>query len=160
LNEDAVDLFQINGLGLILDGLQETGETEVSGSSDYALAGTDDESKRFLSERIVSQPGLIEFGQDPRLHVVGSDLGHDDRIGDAAFDILVIGQTDGAQQGWLADKDKVVVLREILKKEAQFSQAVDIHEMSVVNDGGDHLAEMIQPESLLDETLFAQTLGT
>jgi hypothetical protein len=155
LDEDAVDLFEVHGLGLVFDGFQETGEGEISGPSDDALGGTDYKSYRFLGEGVVTEAGLVEFGEDPCLHVVGSDLLHDDRIGYSALDVLVVGQADAAQERRLADQDEVMVLGEVLEEQAELSEALDIHEMSVVNDRRDHLAQMVQSESLLDQALFA-----
>ena len=41
------------------------------------------------------------------------------------------------------------------QQQPQFTQAVHFHEMGVVNDGGNHDAEMVEAERFLDETFFA-----
>ena len=94
LNEDTVDLREVDGFGSITNGLQQTGEAEVPGPADDAFGGTNDEGERFRGERVVSEPRLVQFREYPSLHVVGRDLRHDDGVGDAALDVLIVAQAD------------------------------------------------------------------
>jgi hypothetical protein len=56
---------------------------------------------------------------------------------------------------WLCEKDEVVVFREVFEKEPEFSQAVHVHEVGVVNDGDEHFAFMIDFPAGIDEEFFA-----
>lgn len=46
---------------------------------------------------------------------------------------------------------RLVFLGEILKEQAQLAEAENIHQMGVINDGGEHFADVIEALRFLDE---------
>ncbi|QVL30234.1 hypothetical protein KIH39_15380 [Telmatocola sphagniphila] len=54
----------------------------------------------------------------------------------------------------MADEDEVVVFGEVFEEQPQLSQTGHIHEVSVVENGGDRLARMVEAEGLLSRTEF------
>jgi hypothetical protein len=48
-----------------------------------------------------------------------------------------------------------VGVRKILEEEAEFAQALGLHEVSVIDDGDEHLAGAMEAEGFLDEQAFA-----
>ena len=63
------------------------------------------------------------------------------------------------QQVGPADEDQVVVFGEILEEQSQLAQVGQVHEVGVVEDGGQTLAGAVEAEGLLDETPFAFESG-
>ena len=53
LEQDAVDLFEVDGLCAISDGFDERGDAEVARASEDAFAGAYDESERLCCVRRV-----------------------------------------------------------------------------------------------------------
>lgn len=102
LDEHAVDLLEVNGLVWSLMASSRQAMVRFLAFTDDALGGADDESQGVRSEGVVAEPGLVQFAEDPGLHVVRGDFGHDDGIGDAGLDVGVgdeadVGQTDRGQ---------------------------------------------------------------
>ena len=79
----------------------------------------------------------------------------DDRVGDAAFDVLVDAEVESGEQAGPADEDEVVVFGEVLEEQPQLAQVGQVHEVGVVEDGGQGLAGVVEAEGLLDEPAFA-----
>lgn len=65
---------------------------------------------------------LVELGADEGLDGVWSQLLHQDRIGDAVFDVFVDGERKAAQKLRLGDEDKAVVFGEVLEEQADLAQ--------------------------------------
>ena len=59
------------------------------------------------------------------------------------------------EQRGLADQDQVVGSGKVLKEQSQFSQALGLHEVGVVDDGNQHFAQAMDLEGFLDEHPFA-----
>ena len=66
LDEHAVDLFQIDGAGLIAHGLDERGHAEIFGPAEQTFAGAHNESERVGREGVVAEAGAVEFAEDKR----------------------------------------------------------------------------------------------
>ena len=64
LQEDAVDLFECDGFGLIADGLQHGTDTEVPGLADDPVGGSGDEVEGLVGEGVVSEIDAIELGKN------------------------------------------------------------------------------------------------
>jgi len=155
LKEDAVDLFEADNMFAVTDGFEHGGEAEVAQAAQDTLGGADHEGDSVLAEDIVAEPDEVELGVEEGPHVFGVEAGDLDGIGDAALDILVDGEVQFMDELGLGEEDEVVVLGEVLEEEAQFAQALDVHEVGVVNDGDEHLALAVDLPSRLDEEFFA-----
>ena len=114
LHEDAVDLFEVGGFDAVSDCLQQCAKTEVSGSSEYTLAGADDEIEGIGGEYIVCHFDAVELVEDELGHVIGGQLGDEYRVCDAALDVVVDVEGEPVQQCRLGDEDEVVVFGEVL----------------------------------------------
>ena len=108
-----------------------------------------------LREGVVAEADAVEFAQDEVAHGVGAEAFGDDRVGDAAFDVLVDAEVEGGEQAGPADEDEVVVFGEVLEEQPQLAQVGQVHEVGVVEDGGQGLAGVVEAEGLLDEAAFA-----
>ena len=155
LEQDAVDLFEIDAFGLIAHGFQETGEAKVAGATQEAIGGADDEGESFLGKSVVGETDGVELTEDEVMDLVGVEPGDDDRKGDAGLDVLVDAEVEIGQEGRLANQNQVVIFGEVFQQQPQLAQAGHLQEMGVVDDGGDHEAEVVEAESLFDEPLFA-----
>ena len=81
----------------------------------------------------------VEFAEDEVAHVVGVEPFGDDRVGDAALDVLVDAEVEGGEQAGPADEDEVVVFGEVLEEQPQLAEVGQVHEVGVVEDGGQGL---------------------
>ena len=108
-----------------------------------------------LREGVVPQADAVEFAQDEVAQGVGAQAFGDDRVGDAALDVLVDAQVERGQQAGPADEDEVVVFGEVLEQQPQLAEVGQVHEVGVVEDGGQRLAGVVEAEGLLDESAFA-----
>ena len=52
-------------------------------------------------------------------------------------------------------QDQVVVFGEVLEQQPQLAQVGQVHQVGVVEDGGQALAGVVEAEGLLDEPAFA-----
>jgi hypothetical protein len=107
-----------------------------------------------LREGVVAQSGAVEFAQDEVAHGIGAEAFGDDRVGDPALDVLVDAEVEGGQQAGPAHENEVVVLGEVLEEQPQLAQVGHVHEVGVVEDGGQRFAGMVEAEGLLDELAF------
>lgn len=89
------------------------------------------------------QGDAVELFLDEGPQVVGGQALHQDGVGDAALDVVVDAQGELVEQLGLSEEDEVVVLGEVLEEQAQPAQSVHVHQVCVVDDGGEHLAEVI-----------------
>jgi hypothetical protein len=122
LQQHAVDVVDVDGLAGAADGLDQTANTQVAGLAEHAVGGADDQLDGGRREGVVAQTGAVEFAQDEVTQGVGVQTLGNDRVGDAALDVLVDGQVQRGQQAGPADQDQVVVLGEVLKQQAQLAQ--------------------------------------
>ena len=137
------------------DGLDQAADAEIAGLAQDAVGGADDQVDGGLREGVVSESDAVEFAQDEVAHVVGVEPFGDDGVGDAAFDVLVDAEVEGGEQAGPADEDEVVVFGEVLEEQPQLAQVGQVHEVGVVEDGGQGLAGVVEAEGLLDEAAFA-----
>jgi len=108
----------------------------------------------------VSQTGPVEFAQNELLHRIGPEPFGDGGISDAALDVLVDAQVEVGKQAGSADEDEVVVFGEVFEQQPQPAEIGQIHEMGIVEDGGQRLAGMVEGEGLFDEPAFTSEGGT
>lgn len=155
LHKDVVNLVETDDLFAVSDCLEHGGDTEVACSAQDAFGGADDEVNGIVAEGVMSQLDDIELSIDEVFHVVGIHSGDFYGIGDAALEVLVDDEMQFLHELWLCEEDKVVVFREVFEKEPEFSQAVHVHEVGVVNDGDEHFAFMVDLPAGLDEEFFA-----
>ncbi len=101
------------------------------------------------------ESGPVEFAENKFPHGVGSEPFGDDRIGHAALDVVVDTQVEVGEQTRLADQHQVVVLGEVLEQQPQLAQVGQVHQMSIIEDGGHTLAGVVEAEGLFDEFAFA-----
>ena len=154
LDQHAVDDVDIDGFLGGSDGFEHAGDAEVASFTQDAIGGSNDQIECRLREDVVAEADAVEFGEDESLHVVGIEAFGDDRIRDAALDVLVDVQGQAAEQGRLADEDQIMVLGEVLKKQPQLTEGVHLHQMGVVDDGDQGYAVAVVAEGLGDEPLL------
>jgi len=140
---------------LVADGLDEGSDAEVSGSAEEAFCGADDEGEGVFGEGVVSESGAVELVEDEFFDGFGRESWEEGGVGDAGADFFVDGEGEGLHEGGLADEDEVVGAREVFEEEAEFAQAVGLHEVGVVDDGDEHFACAVESEGFLDEETFA-----
>jgi hypothetical protein len=155
LDEDTVDLLEVDDAELVADRFNEAGEAEVACAAQEALAGADDQGQGVLREGVVAQAGAVQLREDELLGGLGAEAWEDDGVGDAGADFLVDGEGEGLEQRGLADEDEVVGMGEVLEEEAEFAEAVGLHEVGVVDDGDEHFAAAVEAEGFLDQKAFA-----
>jgi hypothetical protein len=102
----------------------------------------------------MTQTGAIQLIEDELGTLIGIKSGEDDRVGNSGFDVLIDRETQVGEQRGLADQNKVMIFGEVFEQETQFTQTVDVHEMGVIDDGGEHFTELIQAKGFLDEAAF------
>ena len=71
------------------------------------------------------------------------------------MNVLVDAEVEGGEQTGPADEDEVVVFGEVLEEQPQLAEVGHVHEMSVVEDGGQGFAGVVEAEGLFDESAFA-----
>lgn len=113
LHEDGVDLFEIDGFGLVADGFYQGTDAEVFDGPQRAFGEAEDEVDGFVGEGLVGQADEVELAVD-----VGGEGCRGQEIefggvGDAAFDVEVVAKLEGGVEGGLADEDEVVVFGEV-----------------------------------------------
>jgi hypothetical protein len=155
LQEDAVDVVDVDALVGGADRLDQAADAEVAGLAQDAVGGADNEVDGGSGEGVVGQSDAIEFAQDEVTHVVGIEPLGDDRVGDAALDVLVDAEVQSGEQIGPAEQDQVVVFGEILEEKPQLAQVGQVHEVGIVENGGQGLAGVIEAEGLLDKAAFA-----
>ena len=94
LDQDAVDLLEIDGAGLVAHRFEEGTQTKIACAPEQAFAGADDKRQRLGGEGVVAQADAVELGQDERLDGFGRLARQHDRVGDAGADFLVDGQVE------------------------------------------------------------------
>jgi len=155
LHEDAVDVVDVDGFVGGANGLDHAADTEVAGLAQNAVGGADDEIDGRLREGVVAEADAVEFAEDEVAHGVGAEAFGDDRVGDATLDVLVDAEVESGEEAGPADEDEVVIFGEVLEEQAQFAEVGQVHEVGVVENGGQRLAGVIEAEGLFDESAFA-----
>ncbi len=107
LDEDAVDLFEIDGADLVAHGFDQGTEAEIASATQESSAGANDERQRLGGEGIVAETGAVELGQDERFDGFRCQARKNDRVSDAGTDFLVDGQGQGLEKRRLSDEDEV-----------------------------------------------------
>ena len=95
LEQDAVDVGQLDGFGIVTDGFEQGGNAKVAGTTQEAIGGADDEIERLGGKGTMSQAAEVELGQDEVVDLVGVEPRQRNRIGDAGFDLFVDGEVEG-----------------------------------------------------------------
>ena len=124
LYQHLVDLLDVDGLGLVPDGLNEARQGDVPGFADKALGGACHKRKGVFGEGVVPKARLVELRKNPGLHIVGDDLGHDNGIRDAGLDVFMGREADGGEQRRLSNENQVVVLGEVLCDQVKLACSV------------------------------------
>ena len=155
LHQDAVDVVDVDGFVGAPDGLDHTADAEVAGLAQDAVGGAHDQIDRRLSEGVVAKADAVEFAQDEVAHEVGAKAFGDDGVGDAALDILVDAEVEVGEEAGPTDENEVVIFGEVLEEQSELAQVGQVHEVGVVEDGGQRFAGVIQAEGLFDESAFA-----
>ena len=155
LQEDAVDDVDVDGFVGGADGFDHAADAEVAGLAQDAVGGADDEIDSGLGEGVVAKADAVEFTQDEVAHGVGAQAFGDDGVGDAALDVVVDAEVEIGEQAGPADKDQVVIFGEVLEEQPKLAEIAEVHEVGVVEDGGERLAGVIEVEGLFDEPAFA-----
>ena len=112
LQQDAIDLIEVDGLGAISDSLDEGAEAEVAYASQQALRRADDQRERLEREGRVRESGAVELGMNEAGEVFRRELGDEDGEGDAALELVVRAERELGEELGLGDEDEVVVLQE------------------------------------------------
>jgi hypothetical protein len=155
LEEDAVDLLEIHHASLIPDGFEQGAQAEVASATQEAFAGANDQRQGLGGESVVTQAGAVELGQKEGFDDLWRQARKHDRVGDAGTNLLVDGEGQRLQELGLAQQDQVVGRREVLQEQPEATQAVQGHEVSIIDDGDQELVGAMDLESLLDEEPFA-----
>jgi hypothetical protein len=98
LNEDAVDLFEIDGAGLVADGFDQGTQTEIAGSTQESCARANDQGQDFLGEGVVAQAGTLELGKDELFHHFGTQTREHDSIDGRTDGMMCCGFLDPCTQ--------------------------------------------------------------
>src|SRR5262245_42420055 len=96
--EDAVDVVDVNRFVGAADGLDHAADAEIAGLAQDAIGAADDEVDGGAGEGVVSESDAVEFAQDEVAHVVGIEPLGDDRVGDAALDVLVDAEVEHGEK--------------------------------------------------------------
>ena len=74
LDEDAIDLLEVDGLGAVADRLDEGSEAEILHAPEDPLGRSHDEAERLCGEGCVRQGDLVELGEDEAVEVALDEL--------------------------------------------------------------------------------------
>ena len=83
LDKDAVDLLEVDGAGLIADGLDEGAHAEVARAAQEPVTGAHDESESIGGKRVVAESGAVELVEDECLDGFRSKARQEGGVGDA-----------------------------------------------------------------------------
>ena len=70
LEQDAVDVGQFDGFGVVADGFQQRGDAQVAGATQEAIGGADDQIEGFGGKSAMGQAAQVELGQDKVLDLL------------------------------------------------------------------------------------------
>jgi len=127
LDEDAVDLFEIDGAGLVADGFDEGAHAQVSCATQEAVTGPHDEGKGLSGKCVVTKAGTVKLVEEEGLDGFGSETGQESGIGDPRADFLVDGKGKGLEQRRLGNEHQVVRSGKIFAQKSELAQTVRWH---------------------------------
>src|SRR6185369_3935337 len=107
LQQHAVDIVDVDGLVRAADGLDQTANAQVARLAQDAVGGADDQVDGGRREGVVAQADAVELTQDEVAQGVGPQAFGEDRVGDAALDVLVDAQVQRRQQRGSANEDEI-----------------------------------------------------
>ena len=151
LQQDAVDGVDVDGFVGRADGLDHAADTEVAGLTQHAVGGADDEINGRSGEGVVAKSDAIEFTPNEVAQGIRAEAFGDDGVGDPTLDVLVDAEVEGSEQVGPANENEVVVFGEVLEEESQLAEVGQVHEVGVVEDGGQGLTGAVEAEGLFDE---------
>ena len=99
LEQDAVDVGQLDGFGIVADGFQQRGDAQVARTTQEAVGGADEEIERLGGKGAMSQAAQVELGEDKIVDLFGVEARERNRIGHAGLDFLVDGEVEGGNEG-------------------------------------------------------------
>ena len=108
----------------------------------------------------MGQSAAVELIENERFDIVGCEWFEVHGVGDAASDIVIDAQAQLVDERGLGNEQQVVGFWKILKQEPELAQAVDVHEVGVVNDGDELFAFGVGFPCGFDELLFAPGVST
>jgi hypothetical protein len=150
-----IDLIEVDDLFTVSDGFEHGRDAEVASAAQDAFGRADDEINSIIGEGIVAELNNVELAVDEVFHIIRVYSGHLDGIGDTAFDVLVDDEMQFLHELRLSKEDEIVIFREVLEEEPEFSQAFHIHEMGIVDDRDEHFTFMVDLPCGLNEEFFA-----
>ena len=103
----------------------------------------------------MAQADAVEFAEDEVAQGIGPQAFDDDRIGDAALDVVVDAEVEIGEEAGSADEDEIVIFGEVFEEEPKLAEVAEVHEVGVVEDGGEAFAGVVEAEGLFDEFAFA-----
>ena len=103
LKQDAIDLLEIDALGVVPHGFQQASPAEVFSASQQPIGGAHDQGQGLLGKRAVGQGHRIKLTLDEVCDLIRVEFGHHDRISDAGLNVVVDTQMEVGQQGGLPD---------------------------------------------------------
>ena len=80
------------------DGFDQAADAEVAGLAQDAVGRSHDEVDGGWGEGVVAESNAVEFAEEEVPHGVGAESFGDDRVGDAALDVLVDAEVQSGEQ--------------------------------------------------------------
>ena len=151
LHERGVGLGEVGGALAGADGLHEGVQSEVSGVAQDTVAGSGDKAQGGLGDGGVRESALVKLIEDEGGDGVGIELAHENRVAEAASQVLVDGEGECGEQFGLGEEDEVVVGRELGPEEPESAQVLRMHEVGVVDDQRESLPVFVPAEGFFDE---------
>lgn len=142
-------------LGRLRRGIRRRG----FGRSEDAVGGADEEIGGGRREGVVGEPDAVEFAEEEVLQGVGPESFGDDGVSDAALDVVVDAEIEVGEEAGASDEHQVVVFGKVFEEEPQAAEVGEVHEVGVVEDGGECFAGVVECEGLFDEFAFAGESG-
>ena len=103
LHEHGVDLFEVNGLGLVANGFDQGADAEVLDGAQGAFGAAQYELDGFFGEGAVGESGEIELLVDISGKSGGREGVELGGVGDATFEIELSAELESGVEGGLAD---------------------------------------------------------
>ena len=94
LQQDAVDLGEVDGLGAVADGFEEAGDAEVAAASEQAFGGVQQQGEGLFDEGVVAESDAVEFAEDVGLELLGEQGFEHVGVGDAGAEVVVDEQAE------------------------------------------------------------------
>lgn len=113
LEKDGVDLFGVDGFGLVPYGFDHGADAEVFDGSQDAFAAADDEVDGGFGVSVMREANVVELALDEVGEGVRTEPFNGGRVGDASADVVVDAKPQSGVEGGLAEEDEVVVLGKV-----------------------------------------------